>query len=296
MIRKSFLVGLLLAVVCAMPATSHSEEYKIAVLAFTGADKALKEWKPTADYLTAKLGKNFVILPLNDAQLKEAVNEGKVEFFLTNPAVYVEMNKLKGAQAVATMVRLSKNQPTDVLSTCLFTRKDSPIKTAADFKGKVLMTRGKSSFASWLTVKRIFVEKGLDPDKDLKEIRDAQELEHVVFGVLNGAVDGGCAMAGALEKMAEEGKIKMADFSVIDQVTDNFPYAHTTPLYPEWPMAATSLAPATLRTDVGEALCALAATDPAAAAAKIGGWKKPLDYSSVVECLTVVRYGPFAKK
>jgi ABC-type phosphate/phosphonate transport system substrate-binding protein len=232
---------------------------------------------------------------MTDKELMEGVKQGKIDFFFSNPAIYAEMNKQFNAQAVATMLKLSKTNPTEYVAGSIFVRNDSPVKTLADFKGKEFITRAQSSFAGWMVAKRHFLEKGIDPEKDFKKIRDAQSMEHVVYAVLNGVVAGGAVMAGTLEEMAQEGKIKMADFRVIDQVADNFPFAHTTQLYPEFAIAAGAHVPATLKSDVSQALLSMAPSDPAAVDAKVSGWKKPLDYAPVVDCLTILKYGSFAK-
>lgn len=292
---KRFLLVLSVVITFGCPSLGWSQEYKLGIQAFKGADKAMKEWKATADYLSAKTGKKFTLAPLTDSELMEGVKQGKIDIFFCNPAIYAEMNKEYNAQAIATMSKLSKTSPTEYVAGSIFVRNDSPVKSLADFKGKEFMTRAQSSFAGWLVAKRHFLEKGINPERDFKGIREAQSVEHVVYAVLNGVVAGGAVMAGTLEEMAEEGKIKMADFRVIDQVSDNFPFAHSTQLYPEFAMAAGAHVPAALKSDVAQALQAMTPSDPAAVSAKVSGWKKPLDYAPVVDCLTIVKYRAFAK-
>jgi phosphate/phosphite/phosphonate ABC transporter binding protein len=273
-----------------------AQEIKIGVQAYKGAEQALREWKPTAEYLTGKLGRTFTVMPFTDKELITAVKDGQVDFFFSNPSIYVEMNRQANAQAIATMINLHKNQPIENVASSIFVKRDSPINRLADFKGKEFMTRAKSSFAGWLIVKRLFLEQGIDPDRDFMAVRETQSVQHVVYAVLNGVIDGGAVIAGTLEEMAEEGKVKMEDFKVINQMSDDLPLLHSTPLYPEFPIAAVSHVSPELRDSVGQALQSLNATDPAAATAKIKGWAKPLDYSSVAECLSIVQQGTVAKK
>lgn len=295
MIRKGLLIAVLSVMSCAFPSPGWSQEYKLGIQAFKGADTAMKEWKATSDYLTAKLGKTFTVVPCTDNELMEGVKQGKIDFFYANPAIFAEMNKQYGAQVLVTMVKATRTQPTEYLAGTIFTRKESAVKTLADFRGKDFMTRAKSSFAGWMVAKRHFLDKGIDPEKEFKAIKEAKSVEHVVYAVLNGAVEGGAIMAGTLEEMAAAGKVKMADFRVIDQAADNFPFVHTTQLYPEFCIAAGANVPPALKADVAQVLQAVAPTDPAAVNAKLNGWKKPLDYTPVVECLTIVKYGAFAR-
>jgi len=294
--RNLGLLMLMIGVLICLPSPALSQNYKIGILANRGFDRAYKDWSPTAEYLSSRLGKSFTVVPLDDKSLDESVKEGKVDFFYTNSAQYIELNKSNSAQAVATMVNQYKNQPVDQWGSAIIVRKDSPINSLSDFKGKEFMCRGLMAFGGWLMAKRLFLENGLNPEKDLKSIRETLSHENIVYAVYNGAVDGGSVRTGTLEKMAQDGKIKLEDFKIIHQISDNFPLIHSTQLYPEYPMAASSHIPQNVRNDVAQALLAITPSDSAAAKASIMGWKKPVDYSSVTECLTIVQYGPFAKQ
>jgi len=276
-------------------ADAAAQEIKIGVQAYKGADQTIREWKATAEYLTGKLGKTFSILPLSDKDLIAAVKEGKVDFFFSNPSIYVELNREENAEAIATMVKVIQDRPVEYVAASILVRHDSPIKKLADFKGKVFMTRAKSSFAGWLIVQRLFLENNIDPARDFNAVKETQSVQHVVYAVLNGAVDGGAVIAGTLEEMVQEGKVKMEDFRVVNAKVDLLPLAHSTQLYPEFPMVAAAHVPADLKAEVAAALHALKPTDPAAVSARIGGWSRPLDYSPVAECLRIVQRGILAK-
>ncbi len=93
--------------------------------------------------------------------------------------------------------------------------------------------------------------------------------------------------------MVQEGKVKMSDFKVIHQISDDFPLVHSTELYPEYPMAACQHVPPEIRTLVARALTSIPSSDPSLASAKIAGWKEPLEYKPVGECLAQIKYGAF---
>lgn len=296
MLRRLISLGVLAGVLWLFPSLSFAQEYKIGVLANRGAGQAFQEWNATAEYLSAKLGKPFTIVPLDDKQLPAWTKEGKIDFLYTNPAMYAELNKLHGVQAVATLVNQVKSVAVDQAASAIIVKRESPIKTLADFKGKDFMCRGRSAFGGWLMAKRLFVESGMNPEKDFLSLRDMNTHDNVVYAVYNGVVHGGAVRTGTLEKMAQEGKIKLEDFRVIHQISDNFPFIHSTQLYPEYPMAVCSHVPSAVKTEVAQALHAMTPSDRAASAANMAGWKKPLDYSPVVECLTLVQYGAFEKQ
>lgn len=107
-------------------------------------------------------------------------------------------------------------------------------------------------------------------------------------------MDAGTVRSDTLERMAGEGQINMTDFRIINQVNDDFPFVHSTRLYPEWPMAALAHIDDAKAAKVGEALRAMRSDDAAAKAAKVVGWDAAADYGPVRDCLMAIKYGVFA--
>jgi len=297
--RKAFCLASLFFMIPALICTSTvfaTQEFKIGVLANRGAAEAAKEWQPTAEYLSAKLGKTFTVVPLDFQQLPQWAKEKKIDFIITNSAMYAELNKLYSVQAIATRITQYKNQPLEQFGSVVIVPKDSPINHLADFRNKDFMCVDRASFGGWLMTQQLFIENGIDPNRDLRSVRETQTHDHVVYAVMNGVVDGGTVRTSNLEKMAEEGKIKMGDFKIIHQISDGYPLVHSTRLYPEWPIAVTASVPANVKAEVAQALMSMEAGEPAAKKAKIVGWRKPMDYGPVVDCLTKVQFGAFAVK
>jgi phosphate/phosphite/phosphonate ABC transporter binding protein len=295
MLKKFVLLSILLFFPFLSVMDSKAQEYTIAVLANRGADQCIKQWKPTAEYLAAKVGKPFVIVPLNFDQLPEWTKDGKVDFVLSNSAFYAELSRLYNVQAVATMLNHYKDQPLDQFGGVVIVKKDSPVNKLSDFKGKEFMCVKRSSFGGWLMAHRLFLDNGIEPDRDFKSLRVGSTHDNVVYAVYNGAVDGGTVRTGTLEKMAEEGKVALQDFKIVAQVRDEFPQLHSTRLYPEWPLAAVKHVPEALRDQVSQHLMAISPGDPAAKAAKIMGWKSAMDYEPVVECLRITKTEGFGE-
>ena len=290
---KIVAVALLFALFLIAPPMVFSQDYKIGVLANRGTMQALKEWKATADYLSAKTGKPFTIVPLEYDQVPVWTKEGKIDFLLSNSANYVELNKLYGVQAVATQLNQYNKQPLDKFASVILVKADSPVSKLADLKGIDFACASRAAFGGWLMTVRLLMESGINPDTDLKSLRELKTHDNVVYAVQNGAVAAGSVRSGTLESMVRDGKVKASDFKIVRPLTDDFPLAHSTQAYPEYPFAACQHVPPDLRAQVGKALVAIQSTDSAAVDAKIHGWTEPLDYKSVVECLTVIKYGAF---
>jgi phosphate/phosphite/phosphonate ABC transporter binding protein len=271
-----------------------SAEIKIGVLALRGPEKAVQQWGPTGEYLSAKLGEKVSIIPLKFEAVDPMVKDGQIDFFVANSAMFVEMEKKYKARAVATLINSVDGKPMDRFGGVIFVKNDSPIQKLEDIRGKKFMVVDFASFGGGQMAWRTLLEAGIDPQKDLAAFLEGKKHDNVVLAVLNGATDAGSVRTDIMERMQNEGKIKMSDFRIINQVKDDFPYVHSTILYPEWPMAAVAKTPADTAAKMLEALKGIPPGSPEAKAGENLGWKDPADYSSVRECLTTIKFGAFA--
>ncbi len=296
MLRKIVPIGWLAAFLLMLPSAGFCQEFKIGVMITRGAAEIFNEWKSTAEYLTANTGKNFTLVPMDFRQLAEATKDKKIDFVFTNSAQYAEFNKQYGVQVIATQIAKFKEHALDSYGAVIIVKNDNPISTLADFKGKTFGCNSRLGFGSWLVSHKLFLENGIDPNANFfKEMKELKTHDNVVYAVVNGAIDGGAVRSTIVEKMVQDGKIKETDFKVVHQIKDGYPVLHSTPVYPENPLAALPHVPNDLRQAVGKAMVALKSTDKAVIDAKIVGWKEPLDYTPVVELLMAIKYGAFGK-
>lgn len=287
------MVCLAVAVTLCFANTSQAD-IKIGVLAKRGAAKAMKKWGPTGEYLSAQLGEKVIIIPLKFTAIEPMVKDGKIDFLLANSAFFVEMEKKYNAKAVATLVNSRGGKALDTFGGVILVKKDSPIQTLDDMKGKKFMVVKFSSFGGAQMAWRLLLDNGIDPKKDMAAFLEGKKHDNVVLAVKNGVADVGSVRSDTLERMTDEGKIKMEEFRIIHPITDDFPFVRSTRLYPEWPMAALAATDAGKAQKVADALKALSTDSPAAKAAKIIGWKAAADYTSVQDCLKAIKYGAFA--
>ncbi|MBU2645155.1 PhnD/SsuA/transferrin family substrate-binding protein [bacterium] len=292
MIKRTFMI-MIAAMICLTG--SVSAEYKIGVLAKRGAPKALKDWGATAAYLTEKTGEKFTIIPLKFTAIEPMVKAGKIDFMLANSAFYVEMEKKYGVRAIATLINSRKGKALKEFGGVLFSKNDSGINDISQIKGKTFMCVKYSSFGGGHMAWRLLLENGIDPKTDTANFLEGKKHDNVVLAVKNGTVDVGTVRSDTLERMQDEGKIKLSDFKIIHQINDDFPFVHSTRLYPEWPMATLKGTDDAMAKKVAAALISLPADSNAAKSAKIVGWNAPLDYGPVKECLTKIKYGAFGE-
>ncbi|MDP2209827.1 MAG: PhnD/SsuA/transferrin family substrate-binding protein [Bacteroidota bacterium] len=292
-----FPVFVILFSLCNNPHAQAQTQIKIGVLANRGTEEALIRWKPTANYLTAEIPPHsFAIVPLGYDSLHKAVESEAVDFVITNPSNYVELESAYGTTRIATMKTLFHGNPLNMYGAVIFTKADrNDITDLSDLKGKKFMAVEKGSLGGWQSVWREFNDKGIDPFSDFAEL-EFTGFPHdlVVLGVRDGKADAGTMRTGILESMAAEGKINLSDFRILNpQVREDFPQLLSTRLYPEWAFAKTKHTPDELAQQVVIALLKLSYESEAARAAAIEGWTVPLDYMAVHELMMELRIGHY---
>lgn len=275
---------------------SAGENYKIGVLAKRGPVKALQKWKPTGNYLTAKIpGKTFEIVPLDFDAVNPAIEKEEVDFFLVNSSMFVTAKVKYGASPIATMINSRQGQPLKSFGGVMLTlAENEEINSLSDLKEKSFMAVKDSSFGGWQMAYKEIIDAGIDPKKDFAALQFGGKHDNVVLAIQNGAVEAGTVRTDTLERMAAEGYVYMDEFRIINQKEhQGFPFVCSTTLYPEWPLAKTQQTPDAVADLVTESLKQMKPGDPAAKSAKVVGWTDPLDYGPVEALQKSLKVGAY---
>jgi len=297
--RWPLITGILAAWLAAGSPGAAEETYRIGVLAFRGAEHAVRSWAPTARYLSETVdGAAFEVVPLPLDALRESVARNKVGFVFTNSGQYVELESEYGISRIATLKTAFGSQIHNVFGAVLFTRRDrSDINTLRDLKGARLAAVKPHAFGGFQMAWRELKAVGIDPFKDLSRI-DFVGLpqDGVVFAVRDGKVDAGTVRTDVLETMDDEGAIRLADFRILNQKTvPGHNVLLSTRLYPEWPFAIMPHIPTELAEKVAIALLSLRPDSPAVLATGYAGWTVPLDYKPVHDMFRDLEIGPYKR-
>ena len=283
----------------ALPSIAHakSKNVTIGVLAFRGAEAALKRWSATAEHLDRSIdGFNFEMIPLSLGDMKKSVSNNELDFVLTNTGNYVDLEARYGITRIATLRTPSTVLTGNVFGAVIFTRSDrTDIQTLEDLKGKSFMAVERQGFGGFQMAWRELKQHGIDPFDDFSKITfTGFPQDQSVHAVLDGHVDAATFRTNTLELMQAEGSINMSDFRILNpQEFPGFPFAVSTRLYPEWPFARVKDTPQDLAQSVAIALLSMPATSEAALKGRYGGWTVPLDYQPVHELFRELRIGPY---
>ncbi|MCW8918664.1 MAG: PhnD/SsuA/transferrin family substrate-binding protein [Gammaproteobacteria bacterium] len=279
-----------------------AEPVTIGVLSHRGDETTLNHWSKTADYLTAQLPDyHFVIAPLDFSEVDPAVGSGAVDFILVNPAIYVNLELRHRVSRIATMKNSWRGVAYNLFGGVIFARAERyDLNRLEDLRGSTLMAVDETSLGGFMMALRELKAAGLNPYHDLADIRFGGTHDNVVMAVRDGRVDVGTVRTDILERMEDEGRIRLSEFRIINQHLHDgvgehpdIPLVHSTALYPEWPFSKVQHTSNMLASRVSIALAEMPEDHPAALSGNYAGWTIPLDYQPVHDLLRELLLPPY---
>jgi ABC-type phosphate/phosphonate transport system substrate-binding protein len=288
------LAAVLFVIAFSLVSTTVTAEIKIGMLAQRGAETALKEWGGLEKYLSDRLGDKVTVVPLKFSEFMDFCRTDPAQFIFTNPWFYVRAKVMYHARALVTVKYQGAGT---MMGGVIFTRSDSGIKSLGDLVGKNLMCAKFSSPGGWLFQKGVMVKAGMVPERDFKTLIEPPSESHdaVVYAVKDGKADAGTVRTNLLETMEREGKIKMSEFRIINETKhEDFPLVCSTPLYPDWCVAALRSTPPKLAEKMKQELLAIPVGNPALEQArKIERFVEALDYQPMEDLCRLLKVKPF---
>ena len=268
-------------------AAAPGQALRIGVLAFLGSDAAVEEWSPVVRRLQAALPDyNPSLIHLDHDGLREAARRGELDFIITNPGHYIELEAVLGASRILTLDTGGARAPERALGSAVIVPLASALHTLQDLRGHRLAIVGRGGFGGYQVVWGELDALGIDPEADLAELR---EVGFPMGGVID-ALDAGLADAGVIRTCLLESQPEWAvRFRVLSPRTEaGFPCATSTRLYPDWPLAALRHTPPEVSRMVAIALLGMRAERDGLA------WTVPADYQAVHELFRRLEIGPYA--
>jgi len=263
-------------------------QIKLGILANSGSTACLKRWSGLQAYLEKELTEEVYILPLGFDVVESVVAVGEIDYLLANPFFFIAVREKYGVRAIASLMTARKDRALQQFGGVLFVRKASSVHRLQEIKGKNFMVVDFSSFGGCDMAYRLLLDNDIDPRYAPASFVEGITHENVVQAVANDLVDVGTVRTGILEKMAENGIIRMENFRIIHGINDDFPLVHSTRLYPEWPMMALPHINDKQLTAMRNALLAMKPSSSAAVQAGIAGWQNPESYGPVQEVILII--------
>lgn len=185
--------------------------------------ETMERFRPLTAYLAKKLGRPCEAVPVNTQDFEGRFNAGDFEFTHSNSLLYIILKESKGLKLLATEKRGQFGSRT---AGTIIVRRDSPIESIADLKGKRMVFGPMMAPTGYMAQYDLMLKDGFDPEVDLDYYaipRGAFKHEKLIYGVYFGDYDVAAAPVLDLEIMTREGKISADDFRVIAQ-SETIPY------------------------------------------------------------------------
>lgn len=187
----------LVAPVCvllsSLPALAEDKPLTLGIAQPYGAEQAGKVAGLVEPYLSKHLkGPVKVVVHGTPEELADALATGKVDLAWITPLAFV-----RASQKNPEVIALSKAMRKSALfyRAVFFVKRDSPLKTLAELKGKKVAWVGKTSTSGYLFAREILKKEGLEPDGYFGGESFAGDHPSVCKAVRSGAADVGATFA-----------------------------------------------------------------------------------------------------
>ncbi len=279
----------LLAFLAFAPFPAVAAEVRIAVLAFQGSERAVRDFEPTLAHLRRSLPEHdFTMVALDLAGIEAAVRAASVDFVITNPGEYVDLESRFGVTRLATLESRDHAMPTDTVGSAVIVvnRPDHP-RDFSDLAGLRLAVVATDAFGGWRVIWREMDEAGVPASRLAGLVETGFPMETVIEAVRSGRADAGVVRACLLEDEIAAGRAAPGDFSVVAERSDtDFPCRLSSRLYPDWPFARLAATAPDLAKAVTASLLTMVPVDGRA-------WTAPQDYTSVHALFRHLKIGPY---
>ncbi|MCK5387579.1 MAG: diguanylate cyclase, partial [Gammaproteobacteria bacterium] len=254
-------------------------------------------WQPTINYLNKKIpSHHFTLETLKLEQTTKSMKQNSIDFIITNPGNYIDLESHFGISRLATLKTKKQNKTSNQFAAIIFTKNNrDDIQTLEDLRNKSFMGVNKKAFGGFQMAWLEFKNTGIDPFEDFSSLQfSGLPQDKIVYAVLNGKIDAGTVRTTTLERMAAEGLIDITKLKILNRkINSNFPSIHSTQLYPEWLIAKARNTSFELAKKVSIALLKLPENSIVAKKARSSGWTVPLDYSPVHNLFKELNLAPY---
>ncbi|MFA3779382.1 tetrathionate respiration histidine kinase TtrS [Yersinia sp. 1652 StPb PI] len=233
--------------------TAHANDWTIGVLALRGDAQALAHWQPLADRLNQHLpGQHFQLLPLDLNAMKSAVQQNRVNFLLTNPAQYVQIDNHYPLRWLVSLRSSHEPDSTsrNVIGSVILVRADSDIHNPQGLIGKRVGAVSPDAFGGYLLGYKVLRDAGLQPERDFQLHFSGFPVDALIYLLRDRAISAAIVPTCLLEDMQAEGLAHTADFKPLLAKKTAIPCLSSSELYPNWSFAALSQVPDELADNV----------------------------------------------
>ena len=162
----------------------------------------LADYRPIFEAVGRTAGLDFDLkVAQSYGAVVEALCNGTADIAFVGPVTYLQAQERGCAELLAVAVKDGQSE----YFAGLFARKDSPIRSLADLRGKSVAFGDVNSTSSFIFPIAMLMEAGLDPVKDLGPLRLTGSHANSLAALIEGRVDAAALSFESYEKAVREG-------------------------------------------------------------------------------------------
>lgn len=270
----------------------------IGVLRFEPLPQAQQRWALVERALQQRLPDRPIRWRwLTPPELRDAVATRAVDIVITNPGHAVQLQADEGASpAIATVVRRVGRDTLQAFGVSVLVRADSPLHRWADLAGRTVATFDAQAFGARRLPEFELWRRGIPPARVTWVEFAGEGQEESIRALLSGRTDAAVVRQGVLEALIARGQVPAGLLRVLErQDLSDYPYAVSTPLYPEWPVLTLPGMPEEVQRRLAAALLDIVPSDTATGDTdeQVVGFVPPASYDGVRRLLRELRAPPF---
>ncbi len=175
-------------------------------------DGTKADYQPIFKAITMTSNLNFDIrVGQSYAAVVEALCTGSADIAFVGPVTYIQANERKCAELLA--VGVEKGQSSYISG--IFTKVNSPISNAKSLKGRRVAFGDINSASSFVFPVAMIMEAGIDPARDLSEIRLTGSHANSLAALIQGQVDAAALSFDSFDKAVHQGAVDPKNIKVV---------------------------------------------------------------------------------
>ncbi|WP_218688904.1 PhnD/SsuA/transferrin family substrate-binding protein [Psychrobacter sp. BF1] len=150
----------------------------------------------------------------------------------------------------------NETSATEQIASALWVARDSNIEQIKDLQQRKIAAVTADAFGGYLLIAHLLQDNGLSAN-DYQVQFVGYPIELTLYRLASGAVDAAIAPLCLMEQMNRQGKINLAQYRLLNPVATSSNCQSSTKIYPNWTLAATAQAPASLVEQINQQLFAV---------------------------------------
>ncbi|OOF87476.1 sensor histidine kinase [Rodentibacter ratti] len=234
-----------------LPNIALSKDWEIGILGQRGASHTYANWQPWIDWLNQQFTErhtfNLVVLDLDDLKQEKAK---ELDFIITNQLQFFYLNNNEIHWLVTLNSPRQSQQNIGSIGSAIIVRSDSPYFHLQDLRGKNIAAVGNNAFGGFLLGYHEFFQHNLKENEDLTFSFTGFPVDNTVLWLKEKKVDAAIVPVCLLEDLENEGVLKKEQFRLLLNKPNELNCWASTPLLPNWSLAAMPQVPNQLATEL----------------------------------------------